>query len=42
MRASSVCGLDLGNWVCALDNRDVRTEEARRGMGSSGLLECER
>lgn len=37
-RASSVWGVDLGKWIWALEIRAVRTEEVRRGMGSSGLV----
>ena len=40
--ASSVLGVDLGNLVCAVEIRVASIEEVRRGMGSSGLVKCER
>lgn len=39
MRASSVSGVDLGCCSCAVERREVSTEEARSGIGSSGLVE---
>ena len=40
--ASSVFGFDLGDCVCAVASMLVKTEEASSGIGSSGLVECER
>ena len=42
MSASSVFGFDLGDCVCAVERMLVKTEEASSGIGSSGLVECER
>jgi len=42
VRASSVWGFDFGDCTWPVERRDVRTEEARRGIGSSGLVEWER
>ena len=37
--ASSVFGLDLGDLVWAAERSELRTEDARRGIGSSGFVE---
>ena len=42
MSASSVLAFDFGDWICAVESIVVRTDEASNGIGSSGLVECER
>lgn len=42
MSASSVCESDFGDCICAVERMLVRTDEANNGIGSSGLVECER
>lgn len=37
-----MCESDLGDCICAVERMLVRTEEANNGIGSSGLVECER